>query len=138
VHSREAAHEDKEYPNGVLADGQHELGARVTEALKAGALRWNIIVDPGYGFSKTVDGVQNLKQLTSSESESGRALRNLPMLAGTSRKSYLGEILGGRDAKERDWATAAAVGACLQAGADIVRVHNVEAMWDVVGVADRI
>jgi dihydroneopterin aldolase/2-amino-4-hydroxy-6-hydroxymethyldihydropteridine diphosphokinase/dihydropteroate synthase len=140
MHSREAAHEDKEYPDGVLAGVQRELGARVTEALKAGVWRWNIIVDPGYGFSKTVAGnvelVRNLKQLTSDESVC--ALRNLPVLAGTSRKSYLGEILGGRDAKERDWATAAAVGACLQAGADIVRVHNVEAMKDVVSVSDRI
>jgi hypothetical protein len=48
------------------------------------------------------------------------------------------EILGRRDAKERDRATAAAVGACLHTGADIVRAHNVEAMRDVVSVADRI
>ncbi|KAG8744536.1 trifunctional dihydropteroate synthetase [Ceratobasidium sp. 414] len=141
MHSREAAHEDKEYPEGVLEGVRRELGACVEEALKSGVRRWNIIVDPGYGFSKTVKGnvelVRNLKHLTSTKD----VLRNLPILAGTSRKSYLGAIVGGKageDAKERDWATAAALGACVQAGADIVRVHNVEAMKDVVVVADRI
>ncbi|KAG9095579.1 trifunctional dihydropteroate synthetase [Ceratobasidium sp. 370] len=141
MHSREAAHEDKEYPEGVLEGVRRELGACVEEALEAGVRRWNIIVDPGYGFSKTVEGnvelVRNLKHLTLTMG----VLRNLPILAGTSRKSYLGAIVGGKageGAKERDWATAAAVGACVQAGADIVRVHNVEAMKDVVTVADRI
>ncbi|QRV98970.1 hypothetical protein RhiJN_26989 [Ceratobasidium sp. AG-Ba] len=137
MHSREAAHEDKSYPEGVLQGVQQELGARIQEALKAGVRRWNIIVDPGYGFSKSVDGnvelIRNLKHLSAPD--------NFPILAGTSRKSYLGSIVGGKaekDAKERDWATAAAVGACVQAGADIVRVHNVAAMKDVITVADKI
>ncbi|KAG8714048.1 trifunctional dihydropteroate synthetase [Ceratobasidium sp. 394] len=141
MHSREAAHEDKEYPEGVLQGVRRELGACVEEALQAGVRRWNIIVDPGYGFSKTVEGnvelVRNLGDLISTAG----VLKNLPILAGTSRKSYLGAVVGGKageEAKARDWATAAAVGACVQAGADIVRVHNVEAMKDVVSVADRI
>lgn len=151
MHSREAAHEDKEYPDGVLEGVRRELGERVDEAIRAGVRRWNIIADPGYGFSKTVKGnvelVRNLKQLVSDDGPN-RALRNLPILAGTSRKSYLGSIISRSQdqdekseevpAKAREWATAAAVTACIQAGADIVRVHNVDAMRDVVKVADQI
>lgn len=155
MHSREAAHLDKHYPGpgGVIAGVRKELGERVVEALKRGVRRWNIVVDPGYGFSKSVGDnvklVRELRQLvslspshsSSSEQEENtvtRALHNLPILAGTSRKSYLGTIVDGAAAKERDWATGAAVTACVQAGADIVRVHNVPAMRDVVKVADQI
>ncbi|KDN47591.1 hypothetical protein RSAG8_03381, partial [Rhizoctonia solani AG-8 WAC10335] len=150
MHSREQANQDKSYPSGTLDGVRHELGAQVAAALGSGIRRWNIIADPGYGFSKSVSGnielVRNLKRLID-PAEAGRALGNLPILAGTSRKSYLGSILarstGGKDgvpvpAKEREWATAAAVTACIQAGAEVVRVHNVEAMRDVATVADRI
>ncbi|CAE7176849.1 unnamed protein product [Rhizoctonia solani] len=144
MHSRELASEDTVYASGTLDGVRDELGARVTAALGSGIRRWNIIADPGYGFSKSVSGnvelVRNLKRLVD-PAETNRALSNLPILAGTSRKSYLGSILacstGGREeepvsAKEREWATAAAVTACIQAGAEVVRVHNVEAMRDVV------
>ncbi|CAE6492857.1 unnamed protein product [Rhizoctonia solani] len=153
MHSREESKEDTSYASGTLDGVRRELGARVAAALESGIRRWNIIADPGYGFSKSVSGnlelVRNLKRLIDPV-EAGRALGNLPILAGTSRKSYLGLILAhgsgeGQDgvsvpvpAKQREWATAAAVTACIQAGADIVRVHNVEAMRDVVTVADRI
>ncbi|KAG8699516.1 trifunctional dihydropteroate synthetase [Ceratobasidium sp. 423] len=151
MHSREQASEDTSYALGTLDGVRKELGIQVAAALGSGIRRWNIIADPGYGFSKSVTGnvelVRNLNRLVDPGAESGRALRNLPILAGTSRKSYLGSILArssdGQDAgpvpaKEREWATAAAVTACIQAGADVVRVHNVEAMRDVVAVADRI
>ncbi|CAE6483868.1 unnamed protein product [Rhizoctonia solani] len=146
MHSRQLANEDESYHSGTIVGVRQELGAQVAAALASGIRRWNIIADPGYGFSKSVSGnldlVKNLKRLVDPV-ESGRALRDLPILAGTSRKSYLGLILGGKDgvpvpAKEREWATAAAVTACIQAGADVVRVHNVEAMRDVVAVADRV
>ncbi|KAL5639783.1 hypothetical protein ACGC1H_006382 [Rhizoctonia solani] len=150
MHSREQTIDDTYYTSGTLDGVRQELGARVAAALESGIRRWNIIADPGYGFSKSVSGnlelVRNLKRLVDPV-EAGRALGNLPILAGTSRKSYLGLILAGSSgeqdgipvpAKKREWATAAAVTACIQAGADVVRVHNVEAMRDVVTVADRI
>lgn len=65
-------------------------------------------------------------------------------LIGVSRKSFLGAILAqdndGREteAKERDWATAAAVSCAIGQGALIVRVHNVEGLRDVVKVADAL
>ncbi|KAH7337582.1 Dihydropteroate synthase-like protein [Rhizoctonia solani] len=127
MHSRQLANDDKLYPSGTIAGVRHELGTQIAAALESGIRRWNIIADPGYGFSKSVSGnldlVKNLKRLVD-PAESGRALRNLPILAGTSRKSYLGLILGGKDG--------------VPAGADVVRVHNVEAMKGVVAVADRI
>ncbi|KAB5588788.1 hypothetical protein CTheo_7775 [Ceratobasidium theobromae] len=154
MHSREITHMKKIYPYGVLKTVREELGERVAEAIQAGVRRWNIIVDPGYGFSKNVPGnielVRNLRELvidseSDNSSTSSRALRNLPILAGTSRKSYLGWILslskGNTDgpvpARSREWATAAAVTACILAGANMVRVHNVRAMWDVIKVAEE-
>ncbi|KAJ1301145.1 hypothetical protein OPQ81_003557 [Rhizoctonia solani] len=132
MHSREQANEDKSYPSGIIKGVRQELGRQVAAAIRSGIRRWNIIADPGYGFSKSVAGnvelVRDLKQVVDPSAESNRALANLPILAGTSRKSYLGAILacssGGQDAapvpaKEREWATAAAVTACIQAGANI-------------------
>ncbi|CCO30983.1 hypothetical protein BN14_05017 [Rhizoctonia solani AG-1 IB] len=149
MHSRELANQDKSYSSGTLEGVREELGQQVAAALRSGVRRWNIIADPGYGFSKSISGnielVRNLRRLV--QPGTSRALGGLPILAGTSRKSYLGSILArskdGQDAapvpaKEREWATAAAVTACIQAGADVVRVHNVEAMRDVIAVADKI
>ncbi|CAE6456819.1 unnamed protein product [Rhizoctonia solani] len=149
MHSRELADKDKSYPSGTLQGVRNELGQQIAAVLRSGVRRWNLIADPGYGFSKTISGnvqlLRNLKQLV--EPGACRALTGMPILAGTSRKGYLGSIVacrrGGQDAapvpaKEREWATAAALAACIQAGADIVRVHNVKAMGDVVAVADKI
>ncbi|CAE6487243.1 unnamed protein product [Rhizoctonia solani] len=151
MHSRELANEDKVYPSGTLDGVRNELGQQVAAALRSGVRRWNIIADPGYGFSKSIAGnlqlVRNLKHLVEGGDGPKRALGGLPILAGTSRKSYLGSIVarsrGNSEtapvgAQEREWATAAAVAACVQAGADIVRVHNLQAMADVVAVADAI
>jgi dihydropteroate synthase len=77
-------------------------------------------VDPGIGFGKTPP--QNLELLRNLG-----ALRSLglPILLGTSRKSFIGIALGGLLPHERDEGTAATTALGIQAGADIVRVHNV-------------
>lgn len=61
-----------------------------------------------------------------------------PVLIGTSRKSFLGEILGGRPPMERGWATASAVTCAVQQGAHIIRVHDVPSMMDVLRIADAL
>jgi dihydropteroate synthase len=124
---REAAYQD------LLGEVVQELEAAIGRAESAGVEREAIIVDPGIGFAKkaahsfaTIAGLDRLTTL------------NRPILTGPSRKSYLKDALGDRPASEREWGTAAAVAACVLAGAHVVRVHGVREMTDVVRVADRI
>ncbi len=102
-------------------------------AVDAGIPRDRILIDPGLGFAKraphTLEAIANLGEL--------RAL-DLPIVCGPSRKSFLKAALGDVPAAERLWGTAAAVTASVLAGADIVRVHDVRQMVDVVRVADAI
>ncbi|KAK4047923.1 trifunctional dihydropteroate synthetase [Microbotryomycetes sp. JL201] len=131
----------------VVAGVRHELAESVRKALDAGVKRWNIVLDPGVGFAKT--GRQNLQLLAnlasavgktpqSSDEDDGRLLSKFPVLVGLSRKKFLGAVTGKQDAKERVFATAAAVTSSIIGGADIIRIHDVEAMVDVAKVTDAI
>ena len=66
------------------------------------------------------------------------AYKKMPLLLGPSRKRFLGELSSQKEAAERDFATAGALAACVGAGADIVRVHNVRGGRDSIRVADGI
>jgi len=92
-----------------------------------------IILDPGIGFAKNTE--QNLTLLR--ELSRFRDL-NCPLLVGPSRKSFIGHILNQPDPQQRVWGTAAACCAAIAHGADIVRVHDVAAIRQVVQVADAI
>ena len=61
-----------------------------------------------------------------------------PLLVGTSRKSFIGKVLGGAAKDERAWGTAATVAASILGGAHIVRVHDVAEMVQVARVADAV
>jgi dihydropteroate synthase len=114
-----------------------ELFARVEEAIRSGIRRWNIILDPGIGFAKI--GEQNLEILRRlGELRRQPGLGGMAWLLGPSRKRFIGRITGENIARERTWGTAAAVAACVQGGADIVRVHDVEEMKKVVTICDAI
>jgi dihydropteroate synthase len=117
----------------VVSEVVQELADAIARATAHGVLREAIIVDPGIGFAKkaahSLAVIAGLDRLTALDR---------PILAGPSRKSYLKDALGDRSASEREWGTAAAVAACVLSGAHIVRVHGVNAMTDVVRVADRI
>ena len=150
MHSRGAhrAGEDREYGAcGVLAGVRRELGARVRDALRGGLRRWHIVVDPGFGFSKTTEGnvelLPGLADLTapspSVAPQEWNPLEGFPILVGLSRKSFLGKLLGRATApQEREWATGAAVTAAVQQGVDVVRVHDVASMRDLVTIADAV
>ncbi len=102
-------------------------------ALAAGIPRSRIILDPGFGFGKTV--AHNLELL--------RRLRELtsygqPILLGTSRKASIGYILGGAPPEERVEGTAATVAIGIANGADIIRVHDVRQMARVAKMTDAI
>jgi dihydropteroate synthase len=107
-------------------------GAAVRGALDCGVGRDRLILDPGIGFGKTA--AQNLEILRSLDRLEGLGL---PVLVGTSRKSFIGRILADPDA-DRSWGTAATVAASILFGAHIVRVHDVAAMRDVARITDAI
>lgn len=136
----------------VLQAIKLELGTKVMKATEgSGCLRrWQVIVDPGIGFSKSeADNLAILRHahdLVDVE-QNGNPLSGYPLLIGASRKSFLGAIVsrsggsvedGSRPAGDRDFATAAAVSCAVQQKADILRVHNVRGMVDTVKVSEAI
>lgn len=100
----------------------------------AGLRPQDIIVDPGIGFGKTFEHNRRLLQsLPELVQEFGR--HGHGMLLGASRKSFLGQLLGGnRPPLERDIATTAVTSFAARAGVSIIRVHNVQANADVLAV----
>ena len=62
----------------------------------------------------------------------------MPILVGTSRKSFIGHILAKPNPKDRIWGTAATCCSAIASGADILRVHDIAPMYDVARVADEI
>ncbi|PRQ51008.1 putative transferase [Rosa chinensis] len=117
-----------------------ELLLRVRDAEVLGIPAWRIIIDPGIGFSKnTEQSLDILMGLPNIQEEIGRkslALSHAPIMIGSSRKKFLGEICNRKAAIERDPATVASVTAGVLGGANIVRVHNVRDNLDAVKLCD--
>jgi dihydropteroate synthase len=131
MHNREVA----EYPSGVFDEVVSWLRSAIEDALGAGVAHERLIVDPGIGFGKTPDhSIELLHRL----GELKQALGGLPLLVGTSRKRFIGELLGGSPPQDRLEGTAATVALAINQGADVVRVHDVALMMRTVKVADGI
>jgi dihydropteroate synthase len=116
----------------VVAEVAAELREAMRRALAAGVPEDRILLDPGIGFAKTAE--QSLAVL------SGLArLRELgrPLLVGPSRKSFIGDVTGA-PAADRLPGTLAAVAACVLAGAEFLRVHDVAAARQAARVASAI
>ena len=123
------------YPAGVFETVVNWLGEAIEAAETRGVARDRLIVDPGIGFGKTTeDNLELLHRL----SELKRALGGLPLLIGTSRKRFLGELLGGAAADDRLEGSAATSALAVMSGADIVRVHDVAAIARTLRVADAV
>ena len=112
----------------VVAEVRAYLAGRVAATESAGIARDRIVVDPGFGFGKTLE--HNLALLAGL-----RELRlpGVALLAGLSRKAMLGKLTG-REPHERVHASVAAALAAVQNGAHIVRVHDVAATRDALAV----
>ncbi|WP_263771819.1 dihydropteroate synthase [Propionivibrio soli] len=104
------------------------LEERIGALLAAGIARDRLVLDPGFGFGKTVQHNVQLLQHLDALSASG-----LPILAGLSRKSMLGAITG-RPVEDRASASVAAALIATQRGATILRVHDVAATCDALAV----
>ena len=109
------------------------LQERTAAAIAAGIAPHRIAIDPGIGFAKTMP--QNLEILRHGVD---LCALGFPVLAGPSRKSFIGTLLNQPDPQERVWGTAAACCAAIAGGADILRVHDVQPMVEVARVADAI
>lgn len=119
----------------IMAEVTGSLRRSVEEAERRGVPRECIVLDPGIGFSKSLE--QNV-ELIAKFDRFARAFAEFPTLIGTSRKSFLGRLLEGAPGGERLHATMATVTAAVLGGAHIVRVHDVREAVETVRVADAI
>ena len=118
----------------LIPDVIESLRASVDAAIERGVPREGVIVDPGFGFGKTpAHNLELIRRLGDIRDALG-----LPVLVGVSRKSTIGAVLGGLPPEERLEGTAAAVALAVANGADIVRVHEVQAMTRVARMSDAI
>ncbi len=116
------------YGEDVVEDVMVFLRERIGECEAAGIDRGRLLVDPGFGFGKTV--ANNLTLLRDLERLQDMGL---PILVGLSRKSMMGALLG-RNVDERLPGSLALMLMAVQRGAKIVRVHDVAATQDVLKI----
>lgn len=120
------------YYSDIIGEIKERLKESVDLAIKSGVHHKNIILDPGIGFGKTAQ--QNLTIIR----HLGQ-IKNIgyPLLIGTSRKAMVG-TLSNLSERQRLTDTAATVALGISNGADIVRVHDVKEMKQVVQISDAI
>lgn len=128
MHNKRVAVYESDVVDEVLAS----LESQARRAVAAGIARERILLDPGIGFGKTAE--HNIAILGALER---LVALGFPTLLGTSRKSTIGKLTD-RDVGDRGYGTAATVALAVAAKIDVVRVHDVQAMRDVVAVSDAI
>jgi len=117
----------------VVAEVGDFLAARLRECLDAGVQRERLVVDPGYGFAKNAG--HNLTLLAGQLALQARL--QVPLLAGLSRKTLVGQITGRPVSGRLAGSLAAALAAAAQ-GAAILRVHDVAATVDALKVWEAV
>lgn len=120
----------------VVGEVARYLKARSAECIAAGIAPQRIILDPGFGFGKTLQhNIALMRHLPELMAETG-----FPLLIGVSRKTMIGELTGEANAAERVHGSVAAALASVARGAQIVRVHDVKATadalktWEALGI----
>jgi dihydropteroate synthase len=113
----------------VVGDVHRFLAERIFAAEMAGIAKKNLVVDPGFGFGKTLD--HNLALLARLE----RLVElGVPVMAGLSRKKSIGDLTGRSDPHARVHGSVAAHLVAAQHGAKLLRVHDVAATVDALKV----
>jgi dihydropteroate synthase len=137
MHSRGTPKDMQQLPPvaDIMSEVVSGLRQSVAIAEEHGVPRESIVIDPGIGFGKTaehnVELIAKLDQLA-------QEFPDLPLMIGTSRKSFIGKLLGDAPAGQRLYGTLASVVAAVMNGAHIVRVHDVKAANEAVKMADAI
>ena len=120
----------------VVAEIAQFLQHRVQAAIHAGIARERLVLDPGFGFGKTLQHnlalLRNLSKIAQMD-----GLPSLPILVGLSRKSMLGELTG-RPVGERSAASVIAALLAVERGARLVRVHDVAQTKDALTILEAV
>jgi len=124
--------ENPEYED-VVSEIMAFFRERIEMAVEAGLPEEFLIIDPGIGFGKTLEHNLEIIRSLADFKTLGR-----PILIGTSRKAFIGKILGDLPPTKRLEGTAATVAVSIMNGANIVRVHDVKEMTHVAKMADAI
>ena len=124
----------------IVREVTDSLHSSVAMAERRGVKRESIVIDPGIGFGKLPE--QNV-ELIAKLDQLKKVFPDLPVLVGTSRKSFIGKLLSEEPdspapVTDRIFGTMASVTAAILKGADIVRVHEVKAAVETARVADAI
>ena len=112
----------------VVSEVAEFLRERIAACRRVGDIENRLLIDPGFGFGKTVSHNYQLLKSLSSFQDLG-----LPLLVGISRKSMIGEVVN-RPAKERIYGTIAATTLAISNGASVIRTHDVAATMDAIRV----
>ena len=126
-------------PDEVMETVREGLTASLAAAARAGIAEECVVLDPGYGFGKRFEENYALLARQDELLSLGR-----PLMAGVSRKSFLGHALAGRrggrtaTGADRETASIAAMTAAILQGASIVRVHDVRAAVEAAAIADAV
>ncbi|MEM9275521.1 MAG: dihydropteroate synthase [Cyanobacteria bacterium P01_F01_bin.143] len=117
----------------LVTDIINALRHQIQNAIACGVPESKIIIDPGIGFAKTAEqNIELLRRLSEFNT------LKVPILVGTSRKSFIGKIINQPEPQKRVWGTAATCCSAIMSGADILRIHDVAEIYDVSRVTDAI
>ncbi|EGZ47425.1 dihydropteroate synthase [Neisseria wadsworthii] len=122
--------QDNPHYQDVVGEVADYLKARVAVCVEAGIDERRIVLDPGFGFGKTLNHNLLLMQHLDGLAEATA----LPLLIGVSRKRMIADLTGEQEPKERVYGSVAAALAAVARGAQIVRVHDVKATVDALNV----
>jgi len=116
----------------IVSEVAESLQVAIDAAVLAGISKERIVVDPGIGFGKSTHGNLEIIRRLGEFAKLDR-----PLLIGTSRKSFIGKVLG-RGVYERIFGTTASVAVAMMNGASLFRVHDVRAVRDTVDMVRAI
>ena len=124
----------------IMSEVMRSLRASIAMAEKRGVKRESIVIDPGIGFGKSQE--QNI-ELIAKLDQLVAAFPELPVLIGTSRKSFIGRLLANQNGEpvpveDRLYGTMATNITAILKGAHIVRVHDVKPIAEAVRICDQI
>ena len=118
--------------NDIITDIKSFFVERITTCEQAGIAKNRLILDPGFGFGKSLEqNYQLLGQLAQFKS------LGLPLLSGTSRKSMIGNLLN-REVNERLAGSVTTAIIAMQQGAEIIRVHDVKETVDALKILQAV
>lgn len=125
--------QDNPVYDDVVGEVLDFLIQRANLCMQAGIKKDMIFIDPGIGFGKTIEHnillLKNIGRFTAA---------GFRVLIGTSRKKFIGQITNKQNPAQRLFGTAATAAIAAYEGADVVRVHDVEQMYDTIKVANAL